>query len=686
MIATSCILLGSMHVLAFQAGTMQPVIDTFGNGSIAQPSSLYERSTDVEWDGWSDYPDDDCAQAVAVSGRDVYMAGYANKGIGLQYDAYLAKYDAELRRVWNVSWGGAGNEKAYGVAVSGNYVYITGSTTNSSTGDLNMFVNKYATNGTLMWNSNFSAGTPGADKSGYAIAASNDAVYVAGYDGTNHMVWKYYQNGVQDWYDSTTINASSCATGIAVSGGWVYTVGYSHHQAPSSNQLFLRSIDFNQTSGSLYVKPLGSVDDERGYGIAVKDGYVYVTGRSGMIGAYSSYQALVMRLSTNFVVNWTRYWDEPGSSNRWETGLGIALKYDYVLFTGFSKDTSGAPSYVGQYILAGYWTNGTSAFNKSFGIPGFYDDEFRGIAAGQNCMYVAGGYSHDAPYYTKFDTRIYKFSAITHPDDQSFACGTTGHQLAWTLYTGAGSPTEHNYTIYRNGTQVHTSQWAASPSGYYFEHNIDGLPVGVHNYTIIAGLIDGDVVQDTTYVTISNVDPVLSMPATAAVELNTSGNELSCTVNDLSTGSTNYTLYRNGSFLLSDTWAHGVPITWDVDGLGIGTYNYTIFVDDGLGSIESGSTILNVSNWPPMVTMPASVAIDGNTGGNVLSCTIVDHSTGAAMTYVVYRNGIPVQSGFWMSSMIVVWDADGLGAGSYNFTVVASDGLGSSGSGTTIAT
>jgi hypothetical protein len=686
LIVTGCILLGSIHALACPPSILQSVADTFDSVSIVQPSSLYERSTNVGEETWTNYPGDDCAQAVAVNGGDVYMAGYANRSTGSQYDAYLAKYDAELRRVWNITWGGSGNQKAYGVAVSGNYVYITGSATNASTGYLNMFVNKYGTNGTLIWNRNYSAGAPSVNKEGYAIAATADAVYIAGYDSINHMVWKYYQNGTRNWYNSTAINMSSCATGITVYEGWVYVTGYSNYIAPNRTQVFVRSLNFNATSGKLYVKPLGTATDERGYGIAVNDSYIYVTGRSGNYTSKSSYSALVQKLGTNFAVNWTRYWDRPGMTNQWDSGLGIAVKYGYVLFTGYSKETSGAPSYVGQAIIGGYWANGTSAFNKSSGLPGFVDDEFRGIAAGRNCMYVVGGYSTDLPYYKIFNTRIYKFSAITHSPDVTYVGGSTGHQLSWTLYTGAGSLTQRDYTIYQNGILNRTAQWAASPSGFPITTSIDSLPVGKHNITIVAGLIDGDVVQDTTYVTITNVLPVITMPATAAIEHNSSGNVLSSTITDLSTGVTKYWILQNGSTKQSDSWVHNVPVVWDVDGLGIGIYNITIVVNDGYGLNVSGTTMLNVSNWPPVITMPATVAINGAIGGNVLSSTIADRSTGVTRAYVVYRNGRPMQSGFWVHNLPVFWNVDGLAAGSYNFTIVVTDGLGLTGRGTTIAT
>ncbi len=685
-IATGCILLSSIQSLAYQPSIMQRVTDTFDGISIVQPSSLYENPNQVHNEVWMTYPEDDCGQAVTVNGREVYITGYANTSAGNKYDTYLVKYDAEMRYIWSVNWGGTGNQKAYGVATWGNYVYITGSATNASTGYLNMFVNKYGTNGTLIWNRNYSAGTPNVNKEGYAIVSTADAVYIAGYDGINQTVWKYYHSGVRDWYNTTAINKTSCATGIATDGGWVYIVGYSTTPTPNCTNLFVRSLNFNASSGNLYVKPVGSpTADERGYGIALKGAYIYITGRAGNYGNKNTYQALVMKLNTGLAVQWTRYWDMPGGSNRWDSGLSIALMQDYVLFSGYSKDTS-SPAYVGQAIIAGYYTNGTSAFNKTYGILD-EEDTFRGIAAGRNCVYVVGGTSYESSY-TKFNSRFRKYSTITHCPATYYTHGSNGHNLNWTLYTGAGSPTEHNYTIYLNGTMNYTAQWAPTPwqTGFPIGYNIDNLPVGDYNFTIIAGLIDGDVVQDTTYVTVANALPVINMPTTAAMEFTTLGNNLSSTITDLSTRSTKFWLLQNGSLNQTGSWEHNVPIEWEVDGLAEGSYNFTIVVNDGYGSNVSGTTILTVSNWAPVITMPATVAVNGDIGGNVLSGTIADRSIGAIQTYVVYRNGIPVQSGFWVHNLPILWNVDGLAAESYNFTIVATDGLGLTGRGTTIAT
>ncbi len=675
-IVTGCILLSSIQSLAYQPSIMQPLTDTFDSVSIVQPSALNESTPQFNLLGY--YPGDDCGQAVATSDGNVYIAGYANRGAGYLYDACLTKYDAELRRIWNLTWGGSGNDKAYGVAISGNYVYVTGSSTNASTGKLNMFVNKYSTNGVLVWNQNFSAGVTNVHREGYAITATADAVYIAGYQNSTHMVWKYYQNGTRDWYNSTTINSTSRAYGIAVYEGWVYEVGHSNSSGPLS-QVFIRSIDDNATSDNLYIKPLGTATDERGYGIAVGAGYIYITGRSGT--GYGTFNAIIEKLSTNFIVQWIRYWDNPRVTGRDECGLGITLKYDYVLFTGYSKYATGF--HVGQGITAGYWTNGTSAFNNSYGEDND-EDTFRGIAAGRNCMYIAGGVSGSP--YNNLNTRVYKYSTITHYPDLSYAGGSTGHLLSWTLYTRAASLTVRYYYIYHNGTLNQTEEWTPSPSGFPISVSIDGLPVGKNNVTIVAGLIDGDVVQDTTYVTVTNVQPVISMSSMAAVEFTTLGNNLSSTITDLSTEVTKYWLFQNGSLKQTDTWVHNVPIVWGVDGLAEGSYNFTIVVNDGYGLNVSGTTILTVSNWAPVITMPAAVAVNGNIGGNVLSGTITDQSIGEIQTYVVYRNGIPVQAGFWVHNLPVFWNIDGLAAGSYNFTVVATDGLGLTGRGMTIAT
>lgn len=87
---------------------------------------------------------DDSWGIVEVEGR-IYVAGATD--VGGHLDALLLVYDADLNLLENLSWGGAGNDRAFDIAVRDKKVYVTGVVDNQafinaydisySTGDLN---------------------------------------------------------------------------------------------------------------------------------------------------------------------------------------------------------------------------------------------------------------------------------------------------------------------------------------------------------------------------------------------------------------------------------------------------------------------------------------------------------------------------------------------------------------------
>ncbi len=62
-------------------------------------------------------------------------------------------------------------------------------------------------------------------------------------------------------------------------------------------------------------------------------------------------------------------------------------------------------------------------------------------------------------------------------------------------------------------------------------------------------------------------------------------NTISWIVTDNTTGTTSFTIYRNGIWIVSASWVSGIPVEVNVDGLAIGSYNYTIIVHDGYGGV-----------------------------------------------------------------------------------------------------
>ena len=237
-------------------------------------------------------------------GMDTFVAKLSVNGSTLLYSTYL---------------GGSGNDYAYGIAVDYGAAYVTGWTgsdpfpTTASTYDrtfnsgTDAFVAKLSINGSSLLYSTYLGGS-GSDL-GYSIAVNKGAAYVTGYTTSDPFpttagaynttynggpydtfVTKFSANGSTLLY-STYLGGSGneYGTGIAVDNGAVYVLGY------TGSSLFpttAGAYDMTYNGGSdvfvsklspdgstlLYSTYLGGTGDDYGYGIAVDNGVVYVTG------------------------------------------------------------------------------------------------------------------------------------------------------------------------------------------------------------------------------------------------------------------------------------------------------------------------------------------------------------------------------------------------------------------------
>ncbi|MEM4735626.1 MAG: NosD domain-containing protein [Candidatus Thorarchaeota archaeon] len=142
----------------------------------------------------------------------------------------------------------------------------------------------------------------------------------------------------------------------------------------------------------------------------------------------------------------------------------------------------------GSLVSSGGWTSPTIVVNVDGLAPGTYNYTLVVFDAYDN-------QANDMVLVTVVDTTA---PTIDSPDDLQYELGTTGHSIRW-------NPSDLNperYEVYRDGLLVDSGVWDGSD----ITVNIDGLAVGIYNYTIVVYDTSGNWVSDTVFVTVLSQD------------------------------------------------------------------------------------------------------------------------------------------------------------------------------------
>jgi len=249
---------------------------------------------------------DDFSWGVAAdSSSNVYITGGTKGDLGGSnaggYDGWVAKYDGQGNQQWVKKLGTPGDDKSWGVAVDSNgNIYITGDTTGSlggsNAGGSDAWVAKYDNNGDRLWIQQL--GTAGDDNSyGVAIDGS-DNIYItggttgnlAGSNAGDYDAWvaKYDGQGNKLWVKQLGTSEEDKSWGIAASDSNVYITGRTKGVLEGGNA---GSFDawvakYDSEGNQQWIKQLGSSGADYSYGVAVdSSGNVYITGRTtGSLG------------------------------------------------------------------------------------------------------------------------------------------------------------------------------------------------------------------------------------------------------------------------------------------------------------------------------------------------------------------------------------------------------------------
>ena len=223
-----------------------------------------------------------------------YVVGYIPRESST--DIIVLKYDASGNVVFRQTSGGEGEDKAWGIAVDDDsFIYITGYHTNSSF-DTDCYTAKYDSTGVLVWEQNFD-GTGNSEDKAWGIAVDDDAVYITGSstdltNNVNFVTIKYDLSGNTEWtsfYDGTgngrdqanaigLIEQNGSTTAIAVVGeSWGVNGNYDYaavrYNSSTGSELSVNRYSMSETTDDIAVD----------LAISVQNGKIYLTGYSQLI-------------------------------------------------------------------------------------------------------------------------------------------------------------------------------------------------------------------------------------------------------------------------------------------------------------------------------------------------------------------------------------------------------------------
>jgi len=285
-----------------------------------------------------------------------------------------------------------------------------------------------------------------------------------------------------------------------------------------------------------------------------------------------------------------------------------------------------------------------------------------------------GAYNYTLVVYdiggnTKTDTVIVvvkdtMLPTINHPLDIEMELGSVGYQIVWTpsdIYPAS-------WELFQEGILVDYGLWNSSSET--IEVNLEDLGLGEYNYTLAVYDISGNSVSDTVLVTvIDTTNPTLDNPDDIQYECGSTGNDIIWSPLDLKPDS--YEIYRNGIMIDSGNW-DGLVVQISIDGLALGSYNYTLVVYDTSGNSVSNSIVVSVvDTTDPTLSSPDDVQFKYGDLGYNLTWTLIDVNP---LIYEIFMDLTLVSSGTWNSSgETVTVSLDEIPEGIHYLTIYVND-------------
>jgi len=306
-------------------------------------------------------------------------------------DLFIVKYAPNGTLIWDINVGYLRSDEGYDIAVdSENNIYVVGKTYNF--GNTDVFILKFNANGTQLWNTTW--GTSG-NEYGMGIATDNkNNLYIVGttnlysiYEGTqNVFVIKFNSSGTQLWNTKWIGSNTDIGKGIAIDNDTnIYIVGYTDSYGAGKTDAFV--VKYNSNGTQLWNLTWGGSDFDTGNGIAIDNSSnVYIVGGSRSFGD----DAFIAKFDSNGTQLWNTTW---GGSDL-DTGYDVTIDGDNnICITGFTQSFSVTKQDV--FILK-FNSSGMQLWNTTWEGGTDYDEGYDIAVDNMNNIYITG---HSGSYY-----------------------------------------------------------------------------------------------------------------------------------------------------------------------------------------------------------------------------------------------------------------------------------------------